>query len=45
VQAVIAAAKDGEFDGTKAEAQEWGRSPEGQATFAALLPQARRNGS
>jgi hypothetical protein len=33
VQAVIAAAKDGEFDGTKAEAQEWGRSPEGQRSI------------
>jgi len=37
VAAVIAAAKEGEFDGTTAESEAWERSPEGQAALAELL--------
>lgn len=35
--AVVRAAKDGEFDGTKEESDAWAASPEGRATFAELL--------
>lgn len=34
---VRAAAIDGEFDGTKAEAAAWAESPDGRATFAELF--------
>jgi hypothetical protein len=36
-KAVVVAARDGEFDGTRAEASEWAASPDGQATFAEFL--------
>jgi hypothetical protein len=39
---VAVAAREGEFDGTREEAREWGRSAEGQATFALLLPKQDR---
>lgn len=34
---VAQAAKDGQFDGTTGEAQEWGQSPDGQAAFNELV--------
>lgn len=37
IQALIDGAKDGEFDGTKAESEEWARSAQGRATFERLL--------
>lgn len=40
-QAVIDAAKEGEFDGTRAEAQQWMAGPEGQATVRELLTDRR----
>lgn len=36
-RAVIAAAKEGEFDGTREEARYWAASPDGQETFNLLL--------
>lgn len=36
-KAVMAAAKDGEFDGTKAESEQWARSPDGRAMFRDLI--------
>jgi hypothetical protein len=36
-RAVIEAAKTGEFDGTKAESEQWAASPDGQAAFRAVL--------
>lgn len=36
-RAVIEAAKDGAFDGTRAEADQWAASPDGQAVFRELL--------
>lgn len=37
ITAVITAVKEGEFDGTKAESEEWQASPDGQAAFRSLL--------
>lgn len=34
---VMTAAKDGEFDGTRAEADAWAASPDGQAAFRDLI--------
>lgn len=34
---IIERAKNGDFDGTKAEADEWAASTEGQSVFAELL--------
>ncbi len=40
---VIDAVMNGEFDGTRDEAQAWAASPDGQATFAELLGGSPRN--
>lgn len=37
IRALQDAVKDGEFDGTREESEAWGQSPDGQATFQALL--------
>jgi hypothetical protein len=37
VQRLIERIKQGEFDGTPEEAEEWAQSPEGQDTFRRLL--------
>lgn len=37
LQAVTVAAREGEFDGTKEEAEEWARSSGGQAVFNELI--------
>jgi hypothetical protein len=34
---VALAAKEGEFDGTREESREWGRSPQGRAAFTELI--------
>jgi hypothetical protein len=39
---IVLAAKAGDFDGQKWEADEWARSTEGQETFAALMPSMPR---
>lgn len=36
IEALIAAAKEGEFDATKAESEEWARGPQGTAAFKRL---------
>lgn len=36
IQAIMVAAKEGEFDGTKAESEMWAGSPSGQAVFREL---------
>ena len=37
IKAVVERAKNGEFDASKAEAEEWAASEEGQETFSALM--------
>lgn len=37
VRGMIQRVEDGEFDATKAEAEEWARSPEGQQTWRDLI--------
>ena len=37
LQAITVTAKEGEFDGTKEESEEWARSPDGQAVFNELI--------
>jgi hypothetical protein len=37
LETIEAAVAAGDFDGTKEEADEWARSPDGQATFAELI--------
>jgi hypothetical protein len=39
---VIAAAKDGDFDGTKAESERWAASPTGRAVFREFIEGAHR---
>jgi len=40
---VAVAAREGEFDGTREEARAWAQSPQGQSTFALLLPKHARD--
>lgn len=42
IRAVIAAVKEGEFDGTKEESDRWAASADGQRAMAELPPEVRR---